>query len=72
MSVDIYLHELIWLIPSAQVDHVKRTHDYEPFLREYLLSLNKEGHLNPMLGRDEDGKKLPTKRKAKGNTSSKS
>jgi len=50
-------------------DHVKRTHDYEPFIREFFISLHNEGHLNPMLGRDKDGKKLPAKRKGKGKAS---
>ena len=56
---------------TIQTDHVKRTHDYEPFLHEFLTSLHSEGLLNPMLGRDEDGKKLPANRKAKGTKASK-
>jgi ubiquitin carboxyl-terminal hydrolase L5 len=54
---------------STQTDHVKRTHDYEPFLREFFTSLYNESLLNPMLGRDEDGKKLPANRKGKGKAS---
>ncbi|KAJ3501140.1 hypothetical protein NLJ89_g9475 [Agrocybe chaxingu] len=41
----------------AQTDHVKRTHDYEPFTRAFLTKLHAEGLLNPLLDRDEDGKK---------------
>jgi ubiquitin carboxyl-terminal hydrolase L5 len=48
---------------------MKRTHDYEPFIREFFTSLHNEGLLNPMLGRNEDGKKLPAARKAKGKAS---
>lgn len=51
---------------SLQTDHEKRTFDYEPFLRQYFTSLHEEGLLNPLLGRDENGKKLPANRKAKG------
>ncbi|KAF9472727.1 cysteine proteinase [Pholiota conissans] len=41
----------------ANTDHVKRTFDYEPFIREYLRSLQEAGLLNPLLDRDSDGKK---------------
>ncbi|CAA7269428.1 unnamed protein product [Cyclocybe aegerita] len=42
---------------GAQTDHIKRTHDYEPFSRAFLTKLHAEGLLNPLLDRDEDGKK---------------
>ncbi|PPQ78899.1 hypothetical protein CVT25_002386, partial [Psilocybe cyanescens] len=47
-------------------DHVKRTFDYEPFVREYLSRLRQEALLNPLLDRDEEGRKVKkTKTKAK-------
>ncbi|PPQ70881.1 ubiquitin C-terminal hydrolase [Gymnopilus dilepis] len=41
----------------ANTDHIKRTFDYEPFIREFLRSLHKEGLLFPLLDRDADGRK---------------
>lgn len=41
----------------VQTDHTKRTFDYEPFIREYIQSLQQAGLLNPLLDRDSDGKK---------------
>jgi len=34
----------------ANTDHVKRTFDYEPFIKEYTRSLNREGILDALLG----------------------
>ncbi|KAF8063528.1 ubiquitin C-terminal hydrolase [Lyophyllum atratum] len=42
----------------ANTDHIKRTFDYEPFLKTFVERLQAEGLLNPLLGRDEDGKKI--------------
>jgi hypothetical protein len=44
--------------------HVKRTHDYEPFLREFSSHCIKKTIL--MLGRYKNGRKMPANRKAKG------
>lgn len=41
----------------ANTDHTKRTFDYEPFLKAYIRQLHEEGLLNPLLDRDDDGKK---------------
>ncbi|KAF9554244.1 cysteine proteinase [Agrocybe pediades] len=48
----------------AKVDHEKRTFDYEPFIREYVQSLHREGLLNALLDRDSDGKKKRGRKKA--------
>ncbi|RDB24082.1 Ubiquitin carboxyl-terminal hydrolase isozyme L5 [Hypsizygus marmoreus] len=42
----------------ANVDHIKRTFDYEPFFRAFVERLHVEGLLNPLLDLDEDGKKI--------------
>ena len=42
---------------TMQTDHVKRTFDYEPFIKEYTRSLNREGILDALLGQDSDGNK---------------
>ena len=47
------------------MEHAKRTFDYEPFFDEFIKALHAEGLLNPLLGRDENGKKLPANRKGK-------
>ncbi|KAG6833171.1 hypothetical protein H0H87_010559 [Tephrocybe sp. NHM501043] len=44
----------------AHTDHVKRTFDYEPFLKGFLERLQAEGLLNPLMGREEDGSKRKT------------
>jgi len=41
----------------ANTDHVKRTFDYEPFIKEYTRSLHREGILDALLGQDSDGNK---------------
>ena len=42
---------------TMQTDHVKRTFDYEPFVKEYTRSLQREGILDALLGQDSDGNK---------------
>jgi len=69
MPAKIAVEDEITKSIREHTDHVKRTHDYEPFLREFFTSLYNEGLLNSMLGRDEDGKKLPANRKGKGKAS---
>ena len=46
-----------WSRP-AQTDHVKRTHDYEPFIKGFIESLYHGGLLYALLDRDNDGKKV--------------
>ncbi|KDR66160.1 hypothetical protein GALMADRAFT_259613 [Galerina marginata CBS 339.88] len=41
----------------ANTDHIKRTFDYEPFIREFLLRAHREGLLNALLDRDDEGRK---------------
>ncbi|KAJ7095748.1 ubiquitin C-terminal hydrolase [Mycena belliarum] len=40
----------------ANADHIKRTHDYEPFLKEFVVCLQNEGLLEPLLDVNDDGK----------------
>ncbi|KAJ7595069.1 ubiquitin C-terminal hydrolase [Mycena floridula] len=47
-------------------EHIKRTHDYEPFLAQFVSCLKTEGLLNPLLDLDENGKKI---RKSKASRS---
>jgi ubiquitin carboxyl-terminal hydrolase L5 len=51
-------------ISYIQTDHTKRTFDYEPFIREYIQSLQQAGLLNPLLDRDSDGKKKRVRKPA--------
>jgi hypothetical protein len=41
----------------TQTDHVKRTHDYEPFIKEFIGALDNEGLMYALLDMDSDGKK---------------
>ncbi|KAJ6508549.1 ubiquitin C-terminal hydrolase [Mycena sanguinolenta] len=45
----------------ANTEHVKRTHDYEPFLQEFVTCLQDEGLLEPLLDVNEE-EKIKTKR----------
>ncbi|KAF8890508.1 hypothetical protein CPB84DRAFT_1749049 [Gymnopilus junonius] len=58
----------------ANTDHIKRTWDYEPFIREFLHRLHREGLLFPLLDRDADGRKKrgPKKGTAAGTGAGKS
>ncbi|KAH9475453.1 Ubiquitin carboxyl-terminal hydrolase 2 [Psilocybe cubensis] len=42
----------------ANTDDIKRTFDYDPFIRAYLAHLKDEQLLYPLLGRDEEGRKV--------------
>ncbi|TFY76289.1 hypothetical protein EWM64_g7722 [Hericium alpestre] len=56
-------------ISKARTGHdenIQRTHDFEPFIREYIKHLHQEGLLNPLLGRDENGRHIPANAKSKG------
>ena len=37
---------------------MKRTHDYEPFIKEFIAALYNEGLMYPLLDRDSSGKKV--------------
>ncbi|KAG6917208.1 hypothetical protein DXG01_003413 [Tephrocybe rancida] len=50
---------------DGQTDDVKRTFDYEPFLKAFLERLQVEGLLGPLMGREADGSKSKTPAKAK-------
>ncbi|KAJ7176005.1 cysteine proteinase [Mycena filopes] len=46
----------------AHTEHVKRTHDYEPFLKEFIACLQNEGLLEPLLDVNADEKTNKAKR----------
>ncbi|KAF8152298.1 hypothetical protein B0H34DRAFT_800760 [Crassisporium funariophilum] len=52
----------------ANTDHVKRTFDYEPFVKEYIRHLQSAGLLDALLDRDGDGRKRATAKKGLPNT----
>jgi ubiquitin carboxyl-terminal hydrolase L5 len=61
MRAEVSLLRWFWIrvianCPKFQTEHVKRTHDYEPFIREIVSRLHDEGLLNPILGLDNEGK----------------
>ncbi|KAF6752730.1 ubiquitin C-terminal hydrolase [Ephemerocybe angulata] len=57
MSASINLEDEVAKGSSANTDHIKRTFDYEPFLKEFITSLHRDGFLNPLLDLDENGRK---------------
>ncbi|KII90338.1 hypothetical protein PLICRDRAFT_173773 [Plicaturopsis crispa FD-325 SS-3] len=63
MSAKVLVEEEIAKSTQANTDHIKRTHDYEPFITHAVECIHREGLLNPLLGVDEDGKKLRKKTK---------
>lgn len=48
----------------GQTDHVKRTFDYDPFIKECIRRLHQEGLLNALLDRDQYGRKNRNKKAA--------
>ncbi|KAG6820306.1 hypothetical protein H0H93_002570 [Arthromyces matolae] len=61
IRVNINVEDEISKGVQANTDHLKRTFDYEPFLRTFMERLQTEGLLNPLMGKDDDGTKM-TKR----------
>jgi ubiquitin carboxyl-terminal hydrolase L5 len=59
----LFLPPSLTNVHTLQTDHTKRTFDYEPFLKAYIQQLHEEGLLNPLLDRDENGKKRRVKAK---------
>ncbi|KXN89535.1 Ubiquitin carboxyl-terminal hydrolase isozyme L5 [Leucoagaricus sp. SymC.cos] len=43
---------------QIQVEHLKRTFDYEPFVKGFITELHNHGLLNPLLNLDENGRKI--------------
>lgn len=58
MCVSLNSPRLIQAKYLSQTDHIKRTFDYGPFLREFVKELDSAGHLHDLAGRDEKGRKL--------------
>ena len=44
----IYCYYSIYSI-SLQIDHSRRIHDYDPFIRTFLTMLAEQGHLAPLV-----------------------
>ncbi|TBU28875.1 hypothetical protein BD311DRAFT_662555 [Dichomitus squalens] len=56
LEAKVAVEEEIAKAQSAQADHVKRTFDYEPFIREFITALQNEGLLDEVL----DGRSVQT------------
>ncbi|KAF7985472.1 hypothetical protein HWV62_5239 [Athelia sp. TMB] len=65
MSAKVEVEDEISKATLQETEHAKRTFDYEPFFDEFIKTLHAEGLLNPLLGRDANGKKIPANRKGK-------
>ncbi|KAG2002615.1 ubiquitin C-terminal hydrolase, variant 2 [Coprinopsis cinerea AmutBmut pab1-1] len=53
----------------TNTEHINRTFDYEPFFKAFITALHNEGHLNPLLDLDENGKKRRSTTGMKGGQS---
>ncbi|KAJ7245049.1 hypothetical protein B0H12DRAFT_1203534 [Mycena haematopus] len=56
VKVKLAVEDEIAKATKANTEHIKRTHDYEPFLREFVTSLQNEGLLEPLLDVNDDAK----------------
>jgi len=56
LPVKILLDDELEKAKTWAGENIKRTHDYEPFIKEYISRLSAEGLLNNLLGLDEVGK----------------
>ncbi|KAJ6621875.1 hypothetical protein B0H10DRAFT_2214921 [Mycena sp. CBHHK59/15] len=54
MRAKISLEDEITKALRANTEHIKRTHDYEPFLKEFVARLQNEGLLDPLLDVNND------------------
>lgn len=50
---DLASQILTSLLRTLQGDHVRRTFDYEPFIREFIIALENEGLLDGALNPEE-------------------
>ncbi|KAJ7119953.1 cysteine proteinase [Mycena crocata] len=53
----ISLEDEVMKAKRENTEHMKRTHDYEPFMNEFIASLEKEGLLEALFDGDVGGKK---------------
>ncbi|KAJ3577002.1 hypothetical protein NP233_g50 [Leucocoprinus birnbaumii] len=60
-----YRDEYMRRAQIQKTDHLKRTFDYEPFLKGFITELHHQGLLNPLLNLDENGKKMRQTKKQK-------
>ncbi|KAI0631539.1 cysteine proteinase [Trametes polyzona] len=49
LSAKVAVEEEVEKSQRAQADHVRRTFDYEPFIREFIVALENEGSLDDVL-----------------------
>lgn len=49
ISSSNYLFIYCYYSISLQIDHSRRTHDYDPFIRTFLTMLAEQGHLAPLV-----------------------
>ncbi|KAJ7069636.1 ubiquitin C-terminal hydrolase [Mycena amicta] len=49
VSAKVVLGDEVSRAYRANSDHIKRTHDYEPFIKEFVAALHNEGLLEPLM-----------------------
>ncbi|KAI0739428.1 cysteine proteinase [Daedaleopsis nitida] len=68
LSAKVAVEEEVAKAQSTQTDHVKRTFDYEPFIREFITSMQNAGLLQGALESRAAGSPTKTKTKSKAKT----
>ncbi|TFK51401.1 cysteine proteinase [Heliocybe sulcata] len=59
ITANVAVEEELVKAKRERTEHIKRTHDYEPFITEFITALHDAQLLNPLLGLGDDGKKVP-------------
>ncbi|KAJ7189859.1 ubiquitin C-terminal hydrolase [Mycena pura] len=54
MKAKVTLEDEVAKASRTNTEHIKRTHDYEPFIKEFVACLQQEGLLEPLLSVDDD------------------
>ncbi|KAJ7134767.1 hypothetical protein C8R44DRAFT_870362 [Mycena epipterygia] len=57
MKARVAVEDEVAKATREHTEHIKRTHDYEPFLKEFVVCLQNEGLLEPLLDVNDNGKK---------------
>ncbi|KZT30265.1 cysteine proteinase [Neolentinus lepideus HHB14362 ss-1] len=63
IKAKVALDEELMKAKREHTEHIKRTHDYEPFITGFITCLQEARLLNTLLGLGDDGKKIPANKK---------
>jgi len=63
IKAKVVVDEELMKAKREHTEHIKRTHDYEPFITGFITCLQEARLLNTLLGLGDDGKKIPANKK---------